>query len=239
MFSFINLIFLCCSFHVSAATLLSKKFLIVANGTETINWDLLKKDAKNRTIIALDGAHKILDKQGVKYHVLLGDCDSMDKTMDKTKLKALGRIKLVRRPDQNYTDLEKGIAFCDDLQASEIIIYNGTGDRFDHSELNRRLLKKCYKVGRPLLLRGALHTMQYITRMDSPFIIKGTQGGVCGLFAGPESVTITTQGLAWDVKHWKMEFDKNYSVSNKLLQKQATVMILDGPGLFVILPSVY
>ncbi len=223
----------------------STTFVIVAHGNN-INEDLLRHEIQNSTVVALDGASTYLDQKGIPYQVLLGDFDSVEQHKVRAAFDAISDESqsymhsdrlIVPSKDQNYTDLEKGLKFCDEQGATKIIIYGASGDREDHSEWNRNLLKKYHKNRRPLVMRCACQTIVYITPQDCPYEFFGKARDKCGFFAYPETVKVTTQGLRWDVENWEVIFAQQTSVSNEMIGESATITIIEGPGLLVVQPN--
>ncbi len=223
----------------------STNFIIVANGS-SIDDNLLRQEVKNSTVIALDGASSYLDKKSIPYHVLLGDFDSVaadkvlatfDAITDDSKPYEYKGYLVVPSKSQDKTDLAKGIEFCDQHGATKITIFGASGDREDHAEWNRNLLKKYYKFGRPLLMRGLRQTLRYVGTQDSPYIFAGSIGSKCGFFSYPDNVTVTTKGFVWDVEAWMVTFADQASVCNELAAEQASIKIVAGPGLLVIEPN--
>ena len=168
-------------------TLPSKNFIIVAHGNY-INEELLRQEVQDSTVVALDGASKYLDEKSIKYHVLLGDFDSVspdkvlarfDSITDDSVPYIYNGHLVVPSKDQSLTDLHKGINFCDKHGATKITLFGATGDREDHSELNRNLLKRCYKFNRPLIMRCPNQTVVYITSHDCPYEFSGKIGDKC------------------------------------------------------------
>lgn len=131
----------------------SQHFVIVAHGSG-IDEALLRHECATSTVVALDGASSYLDEKGIPYHVILGDFDSVDpekvvNTFDAitdatSPYEHMGRL-IVPSKNQDLTDLYKGILFCDNHGATSITLFGATGDREDHSELNRNALKNIIK----------------------------------------------------------------------------------------------
>lgn len=223
----------------------SQHFVIVAHGSG-IDEALLRHECATSTVVALDGASSYLDEKGIQYHVLLGDFDSVDPEKVAATFDAITDTSLpyehkghliVPHKNQDLTDLCKGILFCDHHGATSITLFGATGDREDHSELNRNALKKYYKADRPLIMRCAQQTMAYVTQDDSPYRFTGVIGDKCGLFAYPETVHITTHGLRWDITNGPLVFAEASSACNELVGEEVTISIIDGPGVLVIQPN--
>lgn len=245
IFSTVSCLAECFNQETCAAYIPSTEFVIIAGGMP-INDKLLREEVKNRTVVALDGASTFLNAKGISYHVLLGDFDSVAPDKVRATFDAIDEHSdpyeyqgylVVPAKDQDKTDLSKGIEFCDAWNATKIIIFGAIGNREDHTEWNKNLLKKYHSPRRPLMMRGELQTLRYVAKEESPYHFFGNKGDVCGFFAYPENVVVTTQGLLYDVVSWTAVFAEQASVCNELLDEQASIDILDGPGLLVIEPN--
>ena len=81
--------------------------LIIANG-EDCSYDLLSQLLEwSPTVLVLDGAITRVLELGIKVDIVLGDFDSA-KNIEELLIDQQP-IKIIHTPDQNKTDLEKGI----------------------------------------------------------------------------------------------------------------------------------
>jgi len=179
-------------------------------------------------IIAVYGGHKVLDEKNIKYDILLGDFDSSDKT----KLKN-NNCTIIEIMGVDKTDLHKAIDYSKQHNPKEIIIYNATSNRLDHTEYNKKLLKTEYSLNYRLLLRSSVQTMEYITKSNCPYKINRKIGDVCGWFADND-VTVQTTGLKWNVNETVSAYLHKYNACNELNSTKATISIVEGTGLWMI-----
>lgn len=199
---------------------MTKKFydwLIVADG-EPLSLPRLQQLAFGKKILVLDGAVYQTEKANLKVDILLGDFDAVD-------LSALPKsdsMQVIEAPDQNKTDLEKGIEYLDKLSIQGIAIAAATGRRLQHTFYNLRILKKYHRIDRPLSMYSENEYIAYY--QDQEIILQGKTGQSLGIFGFP-SATITTSGLKYNVQDYKMDFEKNNSVSNSFKQEQASIQI--------------
>jgi thiamine pyrophosphokinase len=114
--------------------------LIIANGASCSDELMGQLLEWNPFIIVLDKAiYRVLEK-GIKVDVLLGDFDS---GIDIEKLKQdQYPIEIVFTPDQEKTDLEKGIEYLIELGHHAANIIWATGLRADHTLNNLSSLAK-------------------------------------------------------------------------------------------------
>ncbi|MBS0359115.1 MAG: thiamine diphosphokinase [Proteobacteria bacterium] len=187
------------------------KFVIVANG-EFIPSGLIKKIIESKTVVALDGASKKLVERNIIPHVILGDFDSVEQfgvkewfgiDSDKTDKVYDGKynVKIVSRADQDFTDLQKAIQYCDEQGAVSIEVICALGGRMDHALMNERVLSWGYKPSRPLKLHTESQTLYCAdnTRVE----LLGEKGDYCGIFSCP-NVEDGPQGKQYQIKsHFK------------------------------------
>ena len=108
--------------------------LIIANG-EACDAEILGELLEwSPFIVVLDGAiQRVLDL-GIKVDVLLGD---FDRVLDLEAISSQqSDIQIIHKPDQNKTDLEKGIDYLIEKGHKAVNIVWATGRRADHSISN-------------------------------------------------------------------------------------------------------
>lgn len=204
------------------ANLKTPHWLVIADGSPLPSHQL-KHLAKGRRILALDGAYSIAQEFGLETDVLLGDFDTIHPE-DLLQAKGQG-IHIIQAPDQNKTDLEKGLDYLHEQNPHSIIISCALGKRLQHSLFNLRLLKKFHQEERPIILVSEMENIRYV--QDTEISIQGKINGSIGLLGFPEA-TITTQGLKYDVRNYALQFEKTSSICNALAETEAFVQIQGG-----------
>lgn len=197
-------------------------WLLVANGLP-LSSEKLSRLAQNRRIMALDGAYDYVTKSGLKIDVLLGDFDSIAPSDLVHARKTLPYV--VDAPNQNKTDLEKGLDYLNSVKANDILICAGVGLRLQHALYNLRLLKKYHQTNPNLVLVSETEIIRYFENTE--IIISGKINDDIALLGFP-SASITTSGLKYDVTDYDMDFEKGNSICNALTKEQATVKITGG-----------
>ncbi len=223
-----------------------KDYLIVAHGPAFPKKIILEM-AKNKRIVALDGAADYLATLGILPDYILGDFDSIkntgywgiDKTFDQIENDSkpyLGHhgIEIIPAKNQNLTDLQKAIRFCDSREAESIHVVCATGGREDHSMLNTRTLRAEHKENRPIYLHTKTQTLQFLKNSESK--ITGKIKDYCGILAFPGGVFSST-GLEYNGENYPLEFGLCESVCNRLREPQAQIKVtgealLIMPGFF-------
>ncbi len=211
-------------------------WLIIANGYPA-PIETIRELAQNRKVMVLDGAINNFKESRVIPDVLLGDFDSIE-DLDYWKIdlsatlpyKGRDGMTIVPAPDQDFTDLEKGIRYCDANGAETLVIAQATGlGRLDHTLGNLGLLRKCYSISRPISLLTDVEEVVFIK--DSDTLIKGRKGEQCAIMGYPQAV-MTTGGLTYNGLKYPLELGLQESVCNTLAQDTAWIEI-EGEALVI------
>jgi len=233
------------------------KYLIVANGP-FLHKEIIKEIADGKTIIALDGASSRLATLGIKPDIILGDFDSIKEQDANQKLWGIQNTKsemqqedhiydgkyetkIIPAKNQDLTDLQKAINYCDQNNATSIDIVCATGgSRMDHHESNVRTLKKYYDPKRTIFIYTESQFLEFVR--DNTISIRGIKGDYCGILTAPNCKFIATNdGLAWSKDEKGSPFELQYGVfestSNELAKEEAIVTV-EGEAL-VIHPGTY
>ncbi len=231
----------------------NRDYLIVANGPFLPRDIIIEALGQNKMIVALDEAALKLTALGIKPDIILGDFDLIEKSITRL-VKFFGvkadqavstnhfeqyvgkyHIQIVKAGNQNATDLQKAIIFCDQQGATNIDILCATAGRMDHHENTIRTLKKMHKVNRALSVHTEYQSLEFV--QDRTVTLEGEVGDYCGIFATPSCQFFSpNEGLAWSHTAENGPFLLDYtnfnSVSNQLTRKSAVLEIL-GEALIV------
>ncbi|MGR3811621.1 thiamine diphosphokinase [Jiulongibacter sp. NS-SX5] len=109
--------------------------LLIANG-ESCSAELMGQLLEwSPFVVVLDGAIKRVLDRGIKVDVFHGDFDSHEIDIETIKSEQFP-IEIHYTPDQEKTDLEKGIEFLIDRGFPAVNIIWATGKRMDHTVAN-------------------------------------------------------------------------------------------------------
>lgn len=108
--------------------------LIIANGEECSAELLGQLLEWSPTVMVLDGALDRVLPLGIKIDIVLGDFDRVKNPEEKVAMQPA--VKIVHTPDQNKTDLEKGIEYLIGEGYPAVNIIWATGLRADHTIAN-------------------------------------------------------------------------------------------------------
>lgn len=224
--------------------LLCNSWVIIANGSP-LQVNELEESLKDRKVLALDGAVNRLKSLQLYPDCILGDFDSIDDPVywgilatfpeiDEHSSSYIGNfgITIVPSKDQNYTDLEKGIIYCDKAKATSILIVQAIGGRMDHTLGNLGALKKYHRIDRNLIILTETEQIFYLC--DADIAIEGGVGEYCAIMGYPQAL-MTTSGLAYNGDKYRLELGIQESTCNKIIEPQAAISI-QGEAL-IILPK--
>lgn len=225
-------------------TLWSDSWVIVANGSP-LSDDVLKESLKDRKVLVLDGAINRFKSLQVVPDCILGDFDSIEdpaywgisgvfSEIDEHHTPYRGNfgITIVPAKNQHYTDLEKGIMYCDEMNATSLSIVQATGGRMDHTLGNIGLLRKYYRPDRNLIILTEEEQIFYV--YNAEIAVEGGVGGYCAVMGYPQA-SMTTFGLAYNGNEYELRLGFQESTCNRIVDAQANISI-QGEAL-IILPK--
>lgn len=186
--------------------------LIVANGaacSEELLGQLLEWSP---FVLALDGAIDRLVLRGIKVDAVLGDFDSTDRLEQHAVTQQ--PLLVLHRPDQEKTDLEKGIDYLlDEGHASANIVW-ATGLRFDHTYANFSNLVKY--AGRIQLNLIDDHSRVY--QLPTHFRKWYSAGTVLSLMPVGRVEGIHTSNLLYPLANDWLEIGNRIGTSNRVVE---------------------
>lgn len=191
---------------------------------------IFKKIKKNSILIACDGAAHIFKKNKVSPDIVIGDFDSIHEK-DKNSVFNKNDTLFIKDKNQDTTDLEKALQFCQKNKIYEINIFLAFGDRADHSLYNIALLKKYHSKKFNITLHTQYEKVFYIK--NEKIELKNLVRKRISFFA-IKNTKVTTSGLRFNVNNKSMLLAKSDSISNLIQSKNAWISAKNG-GLIVML----
>lgn len=183
--------------------------LIIANG-EACSRELLGQLLEwQPTVMVLDGALTRVLELGVKIDIVLGDFDREHDP--ESRLAGQHPVKIVFTPDQDKTDLEKGIEYFINEGYDAVNIVWATGLRADHTMANITNMVK---------YRGKANLVMW-DDYSKIFMINGRfekwypKGFTLSLVPVGYADGITTSGLLYNLENERLELGLRIGSSNE------------------------
>ncbi len=186
--------------------------LIIANGQPS-SFALLSQLLEwNPLIVVLDGALRQVLDLGIKFDVVLGDFDHMD--LEEIRAMIPPDTLIVHTPEQDKTDLEKGIEYLISRDIPAVNILWATGQRSDHYLNNIGILARYHKKLDMVMLDD--HSRIYA--IDSGFKKHKNKGENFSLMPLNEVKNLTTTNLEWNLTNADLAFPYSTSSSNRVYE---------------------
>ena len=192
--------------------------LIIANGESCSNELLGQLLEWSPFVVVLDGAINRVLELGIKIDVLLGDFDSKNHAVE--QIQEQQKIEVVHTPDQNKTDLQKGIEFLIARGFDAVNIIWATGRRADHNLSNITDIVR-YKSQISIVLHDDYSKIFQLPKRYQKWYTKGT-----ALSLMPVGVVqgVTTQGLSYNLQNDTLTLGYRTSSSNSAAQDGMVVI---------------
>ncbi len=202
-----------------------KSALIIANGAECSMALLHSLLEWCPMVVVLDGAYDRVAKLGIKIDVVIGDFDSI------ADLKPLPDIDYIKIPDQDTTDLEKGIEYLESKGCNDISVSWVTGNRLDHTFNNMSLLAKYPQLN---IVFYDDHSKAY--RIPSGFKKSFNKGDIISLLPMGKVKGIKTTNLKYPLNDEDLELGVRSGSSNEA-EKNGIVEIAYQAGNLILVES--
>jgi thiamine pyrophosphokinase len=164
-------------------------------------------------VVVLDGAlQDVLDK-GIAFNVVSGDFDSEPDAKGKTA--HIQHVEVIHTPDQDFTDLEKGIQICKNRGYKDVHVVWGTGKRMDHSIGNLDLIAQ---------FQGEVNVIfwddyQKIYLAPSGFRKWYPKDTPLSLIPWPKCAGIQADNLKWPLHDLELTIGQRLGTCNKILNE--------------------
>jgi thiamine pyrophosphokinase len=184
-----------------------RRALLVANAPLRWNAALAARAAAAHPLLAADGGADHLARLGLRPEAVIGDLDSIG---DSTRA-WLGEDRLVLRPDQDRTDLDKALEYAfDDLGVCDLTVLAALGGRTDHDLGNLGLLARL-AMGERLVFESADQTVLAIA---GDATLEARPGETWSFWTFDPAVHVTVDGVRWPVKEAEISAGTTPSISN-------------------------
>ena len=201
--------------------------LIVTGGE--INKNFLKKHLKINKydiIIAVDKGLETLDILNINPNYVVGDFDSIDKTiLRKYENTQIEIIKL--NPEKDLTDTHSAINLAIGLKSKKIIIIGAIGTRLDHTIANIHILKLAIDKGINIKIINETNEITLIN--NSIKIYKDQNYKYISLIPLTTTVeNITLKGFKYHLTKRTLYIGDSLGISNEQLQQEGEIQLEKG-----------
>lgn len=201
--------------------------LIVTGGE--INKNFLKKHLKINKydiIIAVDKGLEALDILNINPNYVVGDFDSIDKTiLRKYENTQIEIIKL--NPEKDLTDTHSAINLAIGLKSKKIIIIGAIGTRLDHTIANIHILKLAIDKGINIKIINETNEITLIN--NSIKIYKDQNYKYISLIPLTTTVeNITLKGFKYPLTKRTLYIGDSLGISNEQLQQEGEIQLEKG-----------
>jgi len=182
--------------------------LLVANAPLRWTETLAALAAAASPLLAADGGADHLARIGLRPDILIGDMDSVSPATRAW----VGEDRIVRRPDQDRTDLEKALIHAfDALDLERLTVLAALGGRPDHEIGNLGLLCR-YALGERLVFR---EPAGIVLALAEPAKLPAVPGETWSFWTLDPAVRVTLSGVRWPVRSAPLHAAGRPSISNE------------------------
>lgn len=195
--------------------------VLVANAPLRWTPKLTARAASGEPLLAADGGANHLARIGLRPTAVIGDLDSVT---DSTR-RWLGEDVIVKRPDQDRTDLDKALEYAfDDLGVAQLTVLAATGGRVDHDLGNLGLLARM-ALGEQLIFEGDAYRL-LATR--SEMHLEAVPKETWSFWTYDPETRVTIDGVRWPVKDAPLDAGGRPSISNEAVEGTVRVSAAGG-----------
>lgn len=182
---------------------------------------LRRRLSRGRFVLVLDGAAETARKEGWLPDLISGDFDAIrPATMRHFSRRGVG---LLHTPDQNFTDLEKALAWCARRGSESVWVAQALGGRVDHTFANLSLLKRFHSRFKDLRIFREGESVRY-ARNES-LHLEGPRGRHMAILPFPKC-KVRSQGLAFELLGLPLELGVRESVANEARRARVALRIV-------------
>ena len=201
------------------------KCLIMSNGDYgSLDWYNGQAKRFNR-VIGVDGGASQGIRLGIVPQWVIGDLDSLDKT-DRDALEMLGTVFHVYPAEKDYTDTQLALELAQKEGAKEIVIWGGTGDRFDHTLSNLFSAARLVEQGITVRFENPRVTIYLV---NDRLVVPGQVGDTVSLIVlGDKAEGVTLLGFRYRLYQAVLDGHWPCTVSNVIAEPNPSVQVDSG-----------
>jgi len=199
----------------------NRRAVLVANGPVRWTEQLASLAADADPLLAADGGANQLGRIGLRPVAVIGDLDSI-----RPGTRAwIGEGRLVHRPDQDRTDLDKALEYAfDELGLESLVVLGAVGGRVDHAVANLGLLAR-RALGERLRFVAPDHR---IVAVADRCRLASAAGETWSFFTFDPGVRVDLDGVRWPVTAEALDPTTTRWISNVAVGDRVTVRAVGG-----------
>ncbi|NOZ95449.1 MAG: thiamine diphosphokinase [Acidobacteria bacterium] len=195
--------------------------VLVANGPVAWTPELAALAAAGEPLLAADGGADALARIGLMPRAVIGDLDSISPETAAW----VGPARLVSRPDQDRTDLEKALIYAfDEAGVRRLTVLGALGGRSDHEVGNLGLLWRLAR-GTNLAFRDAA---SWTIAVSGTVELDAAPGEIWSFWSFDPAVLVTLDGVRWPVRRVSLAAGGRPSISNEATASKVRVVAEGG-----------
>ncbi len=205
---------------------------VIIGGGNCISIEKLKEIIPDYDIVvAADSGLKYLNAIDIKPDYLVGDFDSVDKSLLANIDTSITNI--VRHPvEKDKTDTELAIDVLNGLNVDDITILAGTGSRLDHTLSNIFSLRYMYDLGLHGTIMDEHNSVTYV-RGENTVSMKDEGSYISVLPISDIGAEISLKGFYYPLDHKCLIMGSSLGVSNYIMKNEGTVICHKGEALII------
>lgn len=177
-------------------------------------------------IIAVDKGLEVLDKLNINPDYIVGDFDSIDKSVFKKYEN--GKFEIIKlNPIKDLTDTNEGINLAIEKGSDEVYVLGGIGSRIDHTIGNIHVLKEALDkdvICRIIDENNEIELINKRTILDMDNNFK-----YISLIPLTTKVTgVTLKGFKYEIENQDLEIGKSLGISNEQIEEKASIDLKEG-----------
>ncbi len=190
--------------------------VLVANGPVVWSTALRRLVGSAVEVVAADGGANHLLEIDLRPRAVIGDLDSMTAAARRW----VGEERIVHRPDQEHTDLDKALEWMfEEAGITTVSVLGALGGRIDHAVANLGLLAR-HARGERLTFRDE-HTFVVAVTGHGELVSRPDETWSFVTF--DPSVRVTVRGVQWEVVAGDLATHTTPSVSNRATGSRVTI----------------
>jgi len=195
--------------------------VLVANGRFRWTVELAERAASATVLLAADGGANALADIGLRPDGVIGDLDSIRPGVRRW----LGEERMVARPDQDRTDLDKALEYAlEERGLDGVTVLGALGGRIDHAIGNLGLLAR-RAMGDRLPLVGPDHR---VVAVREPAELVAVPGETWSFWTFDPGVRVSLEGVRWPVTGCPLDVGGRPSISNRAAATSVAVEPIGG-----------